>query len=365
MTAEPVLFDSIPAGEYLIGTATLNNGARLNSLDVRMIELLQGRLEEWAADERIAMVVLQASGDRAFCAGGDIRNMVEAIAADDLTVAERYFAAEYRLDHTVHTFPKPMLAWCQGVVMGGGLGLMQGASHRVVTTDVMLAMPEISIGLFPDVGAAWFLQRMPARTGLFCALTGTRLDGRDACRTGLADYVMAPDRHGTILGRLPGLPLGPDPELNHEILSQFLAGMHEPQPASPLLERIDAINALTDHRDPPRLRAALEEASGRDEWFRPCLDRVLAGSPTTFALILEQFRRCRQMSLGEVLQMDLVIAMRCCRHPDFPEGVRALLLDKDKNPRWSPGRLEDVDRADLETFFRAPWQGPGPLGDLA
>ena len=365
MTADPVLFDSIPCGGYSIGIATLNNPSRLNSLDIRMIELLHRQLDEWAANERVALVVLQGTGDRAFCAGGDSRNITDAIAAGDLAVAQRYFAAEYRLDHLIHTFPKPILAWCHGVIMGGGLGLMQGASHRVVTDSAVLAMPEIGIGLFPDVGAAWFMQRMPGRLGLFCGLTGARLGPLDATRCGLADYRMSDEDHANLFGLLTRLPLGPDPVRNHEAVSRLLQDFRTKGGTSGFLDRIESINAVTDHRAPLPLRDALAAAAQDDEWYLPCAERVAAGSPTTFALVLEQFRRCRHLSLREVLQLDLVIAMRCCQQSDFPEGVRALLIDKDGNPRWSPRRLEEVEPATVEQYFLPPWTGEHPLADLA
>ncbi|MCP1676187.1 enoyl-CoA hydratase/carnithine racemase [Natronocella acetinitrilica] len=365
MSDAPVLFDTIPAGHYRIGVATLNNSRRLNALDNAMISLLQPQLDEWAQDPAIAMVVLQGAGDRAFCSGGDIRDMATAIKSGDLTRAERYFSEEYRLDYALHTYPKPILAWCHGVTMGGGLGLMQGASHRVVTDDALLAMPEIGIGLFPDVGAAWFLQRMPGRLGLFCGLTGARLGADDAVSCGLADYRIAADRHGTVLGRLPTLAFSDDPAANHEALSVFLRAQHRAGAQSGMLQRLERINAITDHRDPVPIRDALAAAAEDDNWFAPCNTRVTDGSPTTFALVLEQFTRCRRMSLREVLQMDLVIAMRCCKHSDFPEGVRALLLDKDGDPHWTPARLEDVDRTELAEYFIRPWPaGAGPLDDL-
>lgn len=358
MSNPPVLFDSIRAGRYRIGTATLNKPERLNSLDGQMIRLLEDKLDQWRNDPDVAVVVLQARGDRAFCAGGDIRDMAEAITRNDLETATDYFAREYRLDYIIHTYPKPILAWCHGAILGGGFGLMQGASHRVVTDDAMLAMPEISIGLFPDVGAAWYLQRMPGRLGLFCGLTGLRMDSHDAVRCGLADYRIPADRHGWVIDQLSGLEFGSDPAANHDALSRLLRTQHRMEVASSLLQRAETIAGITDSRQPTVIRAALRHAADRDPWFEPCDTRVEAGSPTTFALVLEQFRRCRHLSLADVLLMDLVMALRCCRKPDFPEGVRALLIDKDRNPRWSPARLEDISPADLAAYFV-------PFGDEA
>src|SRR3954452_13846225 len=195
---DPILFDTIrTASGHTFGRATLNNPAVLNALSLPMIDLLDPQLAAWADDPQIAGVVLDAVGDRAFCAGGDVVAVYRAIRAAGPgqvpSLAEAFFEREYRLDHRIHAFPKPLLCWGHGFVMGGGIGLLAGASHRVATPPTRMAMPEISIGLYPDVGGSWLLPRMPGRSGLFLALTGAPLNAADARLAGLADVVLAQD----------------------------------------------------------------------------------------------------------------------------------------------------------------------------
>jgi enoyl-CoA hydratase/carnithine racemase len=365
MTAEsaPVLFDLLPTrGPGSIAAITLNNPRRLNALDHQMIDLIETRLADWRHDRTVAAVWIRAAGERAFCAGGDIRNMVSAIAASDFATVRTYFASEYRLDHVLHTYPKPVVSWGQGLIMGGGLGLHQTAEHRIVTRSATLAMPEISIGLFPDVGAAWFLQRMPGRLGLFCGLTGVRLSAGDALHGGLADYHMDDDAGWQVLEAMRGLELSGNTSDDHGRIGTCLRRFHQAAEHTPLLQRAETINRLCDHRQPAALRDALAAAAADDAWFKPLLERVDHGSPTTFALVLEQFRRTRRSSLAEVLQLDLLLAMNFAHQHDFPEGVRALLLDKDGNPQWSPATLSEVTQQQVNRYFEPPidWEPWNP-----
>ncbi|RZL89786.1 MAG: enoyl-CoA hydratase/isomerase family protein, partial [Variovorax sp.] len=193
-TEAVVLFKTIPtAGGRHFGVATLNAPASLNALSVDMVRLLTPRLREWAADDDIVGVVLDAAGEKAFCAGGDLRALYQTLldCKDRRNAyAERFFGEEYELDHLIHTYPKPFLGWGHGIVMGGGVGLLAGASHRVVTEGSRVAMPEVAIGLYPDVGGSWFLRRMPGRTGLFLAFTAAPLNAADAIFCGLADVLV-------------------------------------------------------------------------------------------------------------------------------------------------------------------------------
>lgn len=356
--AAPVLFDVLPTrGTAGIGLITLNNSRRLNALDLRMIELIEPQLAVWRNDPGVAAVLIQAAGDRAFCAGGDIRNMIAAIQAGDFATVRGYFEAEYRLDDVLHHYPKPVITWGHGLIMGGGLGLHQTAQLRVVTRSATLAMPEISIGLFPDVGAAWFLQRMPGRLGLFCGLTGLRMTAADALHGGLADYHIDDAAYWSAIEALRALSLDGNPTSTREQIANCLRGFHQTPGPSPLLERAETINRLCDHSEPGAIRHALAAAAVDDPWFAPLLERVDHGSPTTFALVIEQFRRTRGSSITEVLELDLLLAMNFAREHDFPEGVRALLIDKDGSPQWSPATLDAVTPALIDRYFRTPDEG--------
>ncbi|NNC55605.1 MAG: enoyl-CoA hydratase/isomerase family protein, partial [Pseudomonadales bacterium] len=202
-TNQAVLFTELPAGsDKKIGHATLNSPASLNSLTTEMVELLLAKLLQWAQDSRLACVVISGAGDKAFCAGGDVqalRNSAIAKPGGPCLEAETFFAREYRLDYTIHTFNKPLLVWGNGIVMGGGLGILAGASHRVVTETSRFAMPEVTIGLYPDVGGSHFLNLMPGETGRFLALTGASFNAADALYTGLADYFLQRDQFPALL----------------------------------------------------------------------------------------------------------------------------------------------------------------------
>ena len=191
----PVLFEERSAANGMrFGIATLNAPQTLNGLSLEMVDLLAARLDEWARDPGVALVVLQGAGEKAFCAGGDLHGLYRSMGENQgksgwsNAYARRFFEHEYRLDYRIHTYPKPVLCWGHGIVMGGGIGLMMGASHRVVSETSRLAMPEVSIGLFPDVGGSWLLNRMPGRIGLFLALTGAHMNTADAFFAGLADF---------------------------------------------------------------------------------------------------------------------------------------------------------------------------------
>src|SRR5581483_11717820 len=285
---EPVLFDTLrTASGHAFGRATLNAPAALNALSLPMIDRLDPQLAAWGRDPDIAGVVLDAVGDRAFCAGGDVVALYHAIraASPDHLPAEcsDFFEREYRLDYRIHTFPKPILCWGHGIVMGGGIGLMAGASHRVATLQTRLAMPEIGIGLYPDVGGSWFLPRMPGRCGLFLALTGAPLNASDARFAGLADIVLPHERLADVLNaisaeRWQGEPEADGARLSH-LLDRFAA---DELPASNLLTHLRQIDAVIGHdrlQDiAPRLAALAEEA---DVWLAQAGATFAKGSPTS------------------------------------------------------------------------------------
>jgi enoyl-CoA hydratase/carnithine racemase len=363
-----VLFEERACAERRIGIATLNAPRKLNALDLGMIERLQAQLLRWRDDPQIAAVVLCGTGERAFCAGGDVREVAGAARGkteDEVRFAEHYFGAEYRLDYLIHTFGKPLLGWGEGIVMGGGIGLLVGASHRVVTPRSLLAMPEITIGLFPDVGASWFLNRMPGRSGLYLGVTGARLNAADAVFVGLADYVLADGRLTATLEKLTGTAWSEDIVNNHEQLSRLLAATPAEAAPSRVHQHLQTINRLTDHPCTTDLYRAIIEGPGDDAWLTENAERLRAGSPTSVWVIQEQLRRGRRQSLAENLRMEADMAVQFTRRHDFPEGVRALLVDKDNRPNWQPGSLEAVEPAQVAAHFVSPWpQSEHPLRDL-
>lgn len=374
MTESPVLFEERAAANGLrVAFATLNAPKSLNALTQTMIDALHPQLDRWACDPAIACVVLAGSGEKAFCAGGDVVGIYRSIQerpGGPNPAAERFFESEYRLDYLIHTFPKPVLCWGHGIVMGGGLGLMAGASHRVVTERSRIAMPEITIGLYPDVAGSWFLNRMPGRVGLFLGLTAARLNAADALYVGLADYFLDSSRRQEVMERLPQLDWAEDPELNRGQLSLLLREFADQdageRPDSAVLRHLDLINHVCDRHSVEHIRTALErQGDAGDPWIAEAQQALAAGSPTSARVIFEQYRRGCHLSLREAFQMEMLMSINMIRRPDFAEGVRALLVDKDRAPQWKPPGLEQVDDALVEAQFRLPAGIPSnPLADL-
>jgi len=277
------------------------------------------------------------------------------------------------LDYLIHRYTKPIVCWGHGIVMGGGIGLMSGASHRVVTETSRMAMPEITIGLYPDVGGTWFLNHAPGRSGLFLGLTGANFNAADALFVGMADRFVASQQKQQVLAALQQQPwLDGAPAANaranqnlvsavlreHEDLSQL--------PAGNVREHYDLIQAVTDGDTAEQVVANILAIESDEKWLQKAVATLRAGSPTTAHLVFEQLQRGKNLSLPQVFQMELVMSLQCCLHPDFPEGVRALLVDKDGAPHWYHDSVAAVDAAWVDAHFELPWaDGVNPLNDLA
>lgn len=365
-----VLFDELPtACGRRFGLAMLNAPATLNALSLPMVQALTPALRAWAVDPGIAGVVLQASGDKAFCAGGDLRELYQSMrdcGAGPNPYAHGFFAQEYQLDHLIHSYAKPLLCWGQGIVMGGGIGLMAGASHRVVTSTSKLAMPEISIGLYPDVGGSWFLRRMPGRVGLFLALTGAPLNAADALFCGLADFHVGAQSRAEVLAAMGAGRWSDVADENRAELSRLLAGhATDTQAESKLHLHFDQINALMAGDDLLDIAARLRSLPTDDPWLAGAAASFSKGSPTSAVLVFELWRRVRRLSLAEVFRLEYRVSLGCCAHPDFAEGIRALLIDKDRNPHWTPQTLEHVTPEWINEHFEPRFAAPHPLAALA
>jgi len=376
VTPEPqVLFDEVAtASRHVIGFAQLNAPKSLNALSLSMIRLLDEQLRRWEQDPRVACVVLHGAGDKAFCAGGDVRSLYRAIKdqgpSPTNSMALAFFSEEYRLDYRIHRYSKPVIAWASGIVMGGGLGLLAGASHRVVTETSRIAMPEITIGLFPDVGGSWFLRRMPGKLGLFVALTGVSLNAFDAKTARLADHFLLAAQFGELRDRLAAAQWQASANHNRATVSQILTTLAIPSVASlpePNLQKhAIAIEDMCAGTDLAEIVERIQRYEGTDPWLQRAAKTLAAGSPSTMALIWALRNRAESLSLAEVFRLELIVVMQCCAHPDFPEGVRALLIDKDGQPRWTPEHLKDVSSVWLAEHFCEPqWpDGHHPLHDL-
>ncbi len=374
-----VLFDEVPCANGMrLGVATLNAPKTLNGLSLEMTRLLATQLERWATDSSIACLILKGAGDKAFCAGGDLHalhhSMVNNLgkAALDNTHAGTFFAEEYALDYRLHTFPKPILVWGDGIVMGGGMGLMMGASHRVVTETSRLAMPEISIGLFPDVGGTWMLNRLPGKTGLFLGLTGAQIGAADALFAGMADYHLSRDTWPALLEQLSKQKwLASDTQSNGKnegLLDEVLAGLTTAPAVAigPLQQHLSLIHRCCAGSDLNKIVAALLAlAEHTDPWLQRAAKTLAAGSPGSARLTYTLLKRAKHLSLADAYRVEWVAGLMCASHGDFAEGIRALLIDKDKQPKWNPATLNDATEAWVEKFFTLPFAAEKhPLHDL-
>jgi len=339
-----------------IGLITLNSPKTLNALSGEMIDHLQQTLDGWAESPAICMVILRGAGTRGFCAGGNIRELYQALADNgESPTAADYFVREYRLDYTIHQFPKPVITLAHGTVMGGGLGLLTASRYRLVMPDTVFAMPEITIGLFPDVGASWFLNRLPGRLGLFMGLTGARLNVSDIMRVGLADMALLPDQADGLIARLQqerwtGASAEDDNRLFH-LVRQFEHPDYRALPEGELARHEQTIARLIAGDQLPDIVARLLAAKQTSDWWKAAMDNLRCGCPVTAWLVWTQLQKGRQMSLKDIFRMELTMATRCTQRPDLREGIRARLIDKDQSPEWSYGSVAEVPEDVVESHF--------------
>ena len=360
--SDPVLYEErATTGGMFIGIATLNIENRLHSVSLELVRSLRPRMETWAEDKRIACVIIRGAGEKAFCAGGDCIDMYHSMVEDPSLgnrYAQSFFSEEYSLFYLVHDFPKPVITWGNGIVMGGGLGLMRSGSHRIVTERSMLAMPEISIGLYPDVGGSWFLGRTPGRCGLFLGLTGSRMNASDALFLGLATHCLDSGDYGSVLKSLSTVPWTNDGKLNKDLANHHLSTLQKtsaPEIAeSNFRTHYDIIQELCDCNNPVEFAENFKQIETGNSWLETARDNFLAGSPTTAHLVFELRRRTRHLSLADVFRTEYGVSMQCVVHPDFREGIRAILIDKDKAPAWTPPKLELITPEWIDTHFEPP-----------
>lgn len=350
-----------------IGFLTLNRPKALNALSLDMVRALTAHLLAWRDDPAVLAVTVRGMGREgpfgAFCAGGDIRFFHQAALGGDPAL-EDFFTEEYRLNHLIATFPKPYIAFMDGIVMGGGMGISQGASLRVVTERTKMAMPETGIGLFPDVGGSYFLSRCPGRVGEYLALTGLTITSAEAVAWGLADGHIDSGQLPVLWDTLASTPFESSHAIEHWVRTRFAL-----QPKKPATKAIDAVFAAPDV---PAIEAAL--AADGSDWAQATLALLRKRSPLMLAVVLEQIRRGRSLGLGDCLRMERTLVRRCfdTTHmerrgatSETVEGIRALAIDKDHQPRWNPATIAEVTPAMVAGFFASAWPAHAhPLHDL-
>lgn len=342
-----------------IAIATLNAPKALNALNLTMIRLLNAQLTQWQHDDSIALIVLTGEGEKAFCAGGDVVSLHNAMkTGEPANYGETFFSEEYALDYLIHTYEKPIVVWGSGIVMGGGMGLMAGASHRVVTQSSKLAMPEITIGLYPDVGASYFLQQMPEQVGLFLGLTGALMNADDARFASLADYSLDSDKFNAMLGALAEQNWQTSHDANHQLVSLVLSNLEsqsQNMPAGGLRTHLSAIEKMAEFSTLTDKVAYLSQLQSDDKWLNRAIATLKKGSPLSANLIEQQLIRAKGLSLKDCFKMELIMSVACCEAGEFQEGVRALLIDKDMQPNWQHSQINQVTEQELAPFFTSKW----------
>jgi enoyl-CoA hydratase len=342
------LEDLIVRREGAAGRITVNRPKALNSLTLDMVHSFTKALDGWKNDDAVSVIVIDGAGTRGLCAGGDIRALLDSGSRND-GMAETFWRDEYKLNAAIGSYPKPVVAFMDGIVMGGGVGISAHASCRIVTEKTMLAMPEVGIGLLPDVGGTWLLSHAPGELGTYLALTGSRIGGADAILAGLADYFVQSER-------LPELAKALAETVDVEAVVKSFAV--DPGPA-PLAEKAAAIDVMFGHDTVERI---LETArTSGDDWAVKTAAEVEAKSPTSLKVTLAALRGASTLdSLEDCLTVEFRIISRMFDAPDFREGVRAAVIDKDQSPRWQPASLSEVSEAAVSAHF-APL-GPRELG---
>ncbi len=362
--------ETIACMEGSAGLITLDSPRSLNALSEDMIIAMQRHLDAWAEDPDICLVILQGAGERAFCAGGDIRQLYDVLGTDQSEAeATRYFNAEYRLDYTLHTYRKPLICWAHGVVMGGGLGLLAASRYRLLTPSAQLAMPEISIGLFPDVGAGYFLNRLPEGMGLFLGLTGARLNQIDSLRIGLADMTVPEDGFDALIQRIRDSrwrgEVAADDNRLYRLLNQFSNEHQTPHLKSELADHEQFIATICRGESLPDIVRDLLGRDSESSWWQTAINNLRSGCPTSAWLVFEQLKHARQLSLKEIFRTELAMAVNCCAGKDLKEGIRARLIDKDQQPKWQYSSVEELSADDVARYFTPPWPPTdNPLADL-
>ncbi|MDN4501350.1 enoyl-CoA hydratase/isomerase family protein [Alteromonadaceae bacterium BrNp21-10] len=362
--SDKVLFSRISAANgKKIGHARLNKPQSLNALDIDMVRALMAMLLEWQQDPQIVAVFVDGAGEKAFCAGGDVVAMHSVMKKAPATVpldVVTFFTEEYRLDYLIHTYAKPIIAWGSGVVMGGGLGLFAGASHRIVTETSRVAMPEISIGLYPDVGGSWFLNQMPEGMGLFLGLTAASVNAADMLTIKLADYFVADAAKDDFLIGLASVNWDAIDSsqqqkctaLCHRFQKLYQSGL----PAPIVTLQQDLIAACTQDNDVELVvNNILNLPCQEIKWLQKAQKTLAEGSKLTAAIVFEQLQRAKTMTLADCFRMELTLSCRCAQLGEFQEGVRALLIDKDRNPKWQYPSIKDITPELITQCFAPLW----------
>ncbi len=333
-----------------VGWLTMDRPRAMNALTLEQVRAMTGALRAWADDDRVRLVVIEGAGDQAFCAGGDIRALYEAYKRGDLDFQYTFYREKYALNQLIYRYPKPFVAFMDGMTMGGGAGVSVHGSHRVATENLVYAMPETGVGLFPDVGHTWFLPRRPGHTGYYLGLIGARIQAADAMDLGITTHFIPRERLPEVRQALSGVDAADDA---HAAVTWALDLYQEVPGAGargPLMQHQNTIERCFARDSVEGVRDALAAEGG------PFAEQTLASlagrSPTSLKVTLKALRAGAALDFERALMMEYRLATRFMHGHDFFEGIRALLVDRDKTPQWWPTRLEAVDESIVDAYFK-------------
>jgi len=356
VSEQPVLFSEKACGNgKKIAIATLNAEKALNSLSLEMVDMISAQTALWEADDSIVCILLDSAGDRAFAAGGDIRMLYESMVEcgeNYNAYATDFFSREYVLNHRLHNFPKPIIAWGNGFVMGGGMGLFEGADFRVVTESTRIAMPEVTIGLLPDVGGTWFLNQTRGNSGLFLALT-----------------VIPHAEKAAMLDALATLDWTANADDDRKLMTVALDALQSQHqallPAAQLEPHMSWIDEVTSGANLEAVVAAITAYEGDNKWLSRAVSTLKRGCPVSVFLAYELNQRGRDLPLNECLKLELIGTVNCAKYGVFREGIRAQIIEKDNKPNFQPATLAELSSEMREQYLTWPWADkPNPLADL-
>jgi len=328
------------------GVVTLNREKALNALTWDMVKAMRAQLINWAGDDAVKAVLVKGAGEKSFCAGGDIRWLHDA-AKEDPACASEFFREEYRNNSLIYHYPKPYVALIDGIVMGGGVGISVHGDFRVAGDATLFAMPETGIGLFPDVGGGHFMPRLHDGLGLYYALTGARAKAADCMAAGIATHYTPADKYAALEAALLAVPLGDKPHADIETVLDVYAG--DPGHAGVNDLRGDIARLFQGHATLEALMSALEQ--DESEFASKTVETLARMSPTSLVLTFEQMKRGHMLDFDDNMKMEFRMVSRVMEGKDFFEGVRAQILDKDREPKWTPASLAEVSDADITAYF--------------
>lgn len=340
-----ILFEKIDGVEGQLGVITLNRPHALNALNHTMFIALRENLQAWSQDETIKAVVIQAVEGRAFCAGGDIKSVYERRKINDNKVLD-LFGEEYRMNQCIYHFPKPYIALMDGITMGGGVGISIHGSHRVATERYLFAMPETRIGFYPDVGASYFLPRLPHKIGFYLGLTGARLNYADCYELGMIDHIVKAESFSDIRNDLINTPLEKHADATvSDILNQYSVAVEK----SSIMDHINEIDLCFAKKNMEDIMQALEHYPSA--WCEEVMNALIQASPTSLKVTLRQLQEGAKLVFDDCMKQEYRMTAHFLHGHDFYEGIRAVLIDKDNKPHWKPATLEEVKASDVDQYF--------------